>query len=206
MALFGVHAVEIPGGWEVPGGAYRSPGTLGIEGDWSNAAFFLAAGADVTGLVEDSAQPDRAIRAMLMSFSAPSRTLDVRETPDLLPILAAVAAVTPGETRFVGAARLRIKESDRLKSMAAGIRAIGGYAEEQPDGLMVRCVKPPAGGAVDAVGDHRIAMAFSIAATRCAGPVTIHGAEAVRKSYPAFFEDFVRLGGSADVFELRDNS
>lgn len=199
MARFGVPVQEKPDGWEVPRATYRSPGMLKIEGDWSNAAFFLAAGADVTGLDEVSAQPDRAIRAMLTAFDASDRTLDVRDTPDLLPILASVAAVTPGETRFTGAARLRIKESDRLKTMAAGIRAIGGEAEEQPDGLIVRCVKPPAGGAVDAAGDHRIAMAFSIAATRCLGPVTIRGAEAVRKSYPAFFEDFVRLGGRVDV-------
>ncbi len=199
MARFGVPVQEKPDEWEVPRATYRSPGMLKIEGDWSNAAFFLAAGADVTGLDEVSAQPDRAIRAMLTAFDASDRTLDVRETPDLLPILASIAAVTPGETRFTGAARLRIKESDRLKTMAAGIRAIGGEAEEQPDGLIVRCVKPPAGGAVDAAGDHRIAMAFSIAATRCLGPVTIRGAEAVRKSYPAFFEDFVRLGGRMDV-------
>ena len=199
MARFGVPVMEKSDGWEVPGAVYRSPGTFQIEGDWSNAAFFLAAGVKVTGLDEDSAQPDRAIRAMLTAFDAPDRALDMRETPDILPILAAVAAVTLGETRFTGAARLRIKESDRLKSMAAGIRAIGGDAAELQDGLIVRCVKPPAGGDVDAAGDHRIAMAFAVAATRCAGPVTIHGAEAVRKSYPAFFEDFTRLGGRVDV-------
>jgi 3-phosphoshikimate 1-carboxyvinyltransferase len=170
-----------------------------VEGDWSNAAFFLAAGAEVTGLDEASAQPDRAISRMLKAFNAPVRTLDVRETPDLLPILAAVAAATPGETRFTGAARLRIKESDRLRAMAEGIRGIGGVAAEEPDGLSVRCEQPPAGGEVDAAGDHRIAMAFAIAATRCLGPVTIRGAEAARKSYPTFFEDFWRLGGKVDV-------
>ena len=198
MARFGA-AVEEIGGWAVPGGGYRSPGALEVEGDWSNAAFFLAAGAEVTGLDGDSAQPDRAISGMLKALDAPVRSLDVRETPDLTPILASMAAVTPGETRFTGAARLRIKESDRLRAMAEGIRAIGGCAVEEPDGLIVRCERPPAGGEVDAAGDHRIAMAFAVAATRCTGPVVIRGAEAVGKSYPGFFEDFRRLGGKADV-------
>ncbi len=139
---------------------------------------------------------------MLSAFYAPVRLLDVRETPDLLPFLAAVAAFSPGETRITGAARLRIKESDRLRAMAEGIRAVGGAAAEEPDGLTVRCEKPPEGGEVDAAGDHRIAMAFAILGTRCLGPVTIRGAEAVNKSYPAFFEDFRRLGGNVDVFQL----
>ncbi len=205
MARFGVPVREIEGGFMVPGCAYRSPGALTVESDWSNAAFFLAAGAAVGGLDEASAQPDRAIMGMLKAFGAPTRTLDVRETPDLLPILAAVAAWTPGETRFTGAARLRIKESDRLHAMAEGIRAVGGDATEESDGLTVRCGKPPEGGEVDAAGDHRIAMAFAILGTHCLAPVTIHGAEAVGKSYPAFFEDFRRLGGNVDVFQLRDD-
>lgn len=198
MAQAGEKAAPF-GGWEVPAAAYRSPGVVEVEGDWSSTAFFLAAGAEVTGLDQDSAQPDRAILELLKAFDAPERVLDVRETPDLLPILAAVAATTPGETRFTGAARLRIKESDRLRAMAEGIRAIGGFAEEAPAGLTVRCAGAPAGGAVDACRDHRIAMAFAIAATRCAGPVAIRGAEAARKSYPTFFDDFRRLGGRVDV-------
>jgi 3-phosphoshikimate 1-carboxyvinyltransferase len=199
MACFGVQVRSIEGGWAVPEGRYHSPGALQVEGDWSNAAFFLAAGAGVTGLDEASAQPDRAILPMLKEFHHPARTLDVRETPDLLPILAAVAATTPGETRFTGAARLRIKESDRLRAMAEGIRNIGGDASEEADGLAVRCEQPPEGGEADAAGDHRIAMALAVAATRCRGPVTILGAEAVGKSYPTFFDDFRRLGGRADV-------
>lgn len=206
MARFGVPVRASEGGWEVPGAGYHSPGALEIEGDWSNAAFFLAAGACVTGLDERSAQPDRAITDMLKAFHSPIRVLDVRETPDLLPVLAIMAAMTPGETRFTGAARLRIKESDRLRAMAEGIRAIGGSAWEEPDGLSVRCERIPAGGAVDAAGDHRVAMAFAIAGTRCAGPVSIRGAEAVAKSYPAFFDDFRRLGGNADVVQLRNDS
>ena len=205
MARFGVRVLKNVDGWTVPAARYRSPGALAVEGDWSNAAFFLAAGAQVDGLDEESAQPDRAIRDMLAAFKAERRALDVRETPDLLPILAVVAALTPGETRFSGAARLRIKESDRLRAMAEGIRAIGGDCDELPDGLFVRCARMPEGGTVDAANDHRIAMAFAIAGTRCRGPVTILGAEAVNKSYPTFFEDFNRLGGDSDVIQLRDD-
>jgi 3-phosphoshikimate 1-carboxyvinyltransferase len=205
MARFGVRVLEDPEGWLVPAARYHSPGALTVEGDWSNAAFFLAAGVQVGGLDGGSAQPDRAIGSMLAAFSAEKRALDVRETPDLMPILAAVAATTPGETRVSGAARLRIKESDRLRAMAEGIRAIGGDCDELPDGLVVRCAQLPEGGTVDAAGDHRIAMAFAIAGTRCRGPVTILGAEAVNKSYPAFFEDFRRLGGDVDVIQLRDD-
>ena len=205
MARFGVSVRENADGWAASAGRYHSPGQAEIEGDWSNAAFFLAAGALVTGLDPASAQPDRAAGEMLRSFSRPDRALDVRETPDLLPILAAVAATTPGVTHFTGAARLRIKESDRLRSMAEGIRAIGGLARELPDGLVVSCDRALPGGVVDAAGDHRVAMAFAIAGTRCLGPVTIRGAEAANKSYPAFFEDFQRLGGKADVIQLRDD-
>ncbi len=205
MARFGVSVQAEADGWTVSGGRYASPGRAAIEGDWSNAACFLAAGASVTGLDPHSAQPDRAVGEMLRAFLRPERVLDVRETPDLLPILAAVAATTPGATRFTGAARLRIKESDRLRSMAEGIRAIGGSARELPDGLAVRCDGAPPGGTVDAAGDHRIAMAFAIAATRCRGPVSIRGAEAANKSYPTFFEDFQRLGGKVDGIQLRDD-
>jgi len=205
MARFGMRVMEDSEGWTVPVGRYRSPGALTVEGDWSNAAFFLAAGVQVDSLDCESAQPDRAIAAMLDLFKTEKREIDVRETPDLLPVLAAVAATTPGETRFSGAARLRIKESDRLRAMTEGIRAIGGDCDELPDGLVVRCTHAPEGGAVDAAGDHRIAMAFAIAGTRCRGPVTIMGAEAVCKSYPAFFEDFIRLGGEVDVIQLRDD-
>lgn len=199
MARFGA-AVRAKGAlYDVPSARYLSPGAVRAEGDWSNAAFFLAAGAQVTGLDADSAQPDRAILRLLSAFEKPDRTINVQDTPDLLPILAAVAAVTPGTTAFTGAARLRIKESDRLEAMAQGILHLGGDARALADGLIVECRGPLAGGEVDACGDHRIAMALSIAATRCRGPVAIHGAEAVDKSYPGFFEDFKRLGGRMDV-------
>ena len=108
---------------------------------------------------------------------------------------AAVAAALPGkETRIIGAARLRLKESDRIAAMAQTIRALGGNAEELPDGLIIHGTKL-AGGMVDGQNDHRVVMSAAIAATACQGPVTILGAEAVNKSYPHFWRDFEALGG-----------
>lgn len=205
----------------IPGGQrFSSPGELKVEGDWSNAAFFLAAGAlgggvSLTGLDVRSFQSDRAVLDLLRRFGAGVETrdsgavavgpgelrgceIDVGEIPDLLPVLSAVAACSGGETRFTNAGRLRLKESDRLAAAAVLISSLGGRAAELPDGLVVRG-GDLAGGITDSFRDHRIAMSAAVAATRCAGPVTIMGAEAVNKSYPAFFEDYAKLGGNVYV-------
>ena len=186
-----------------------SPPPLPVEGDWSNAAFLLAAGAlagpglAVTGLRPDSAQGDRAVASILRRFGAdlawqPDDTLvarpaplaaleiDARPIPDLVPALAIVATAAKGATRFVHAARLRLKESDRLETTCRLIRALGGHAETTPDTLVV-IGTPLAGGRVDAAGDHRIAMAAAVAALRCAAPVVIDGAECAAKSWPDFW-------------------
>ena len=119
--------------------------------------------------------------------------------PDLLPPLAVMAAIRQGTTCFVNAARLRIKESDRLATVHQLLTALGGQAEEGPDSLTVHGVSAFTGGTVDGANDHRIVMAAAIAATRANAPVTILGAEAVNKSYPSFWEDYKRLGGVFDV-------
>ena len=110
-----------------------------------------------------------------------------------MPVLAVAAAAKQG-ARFCNAARLRLKESDRLESTAAMIRALGGRASVSDDSLTVEGTGLT-GGTVDAAGDHRIAMAAAVAATVCTRPVTVLGAEAVQKSYPAFWTDYKRLGG-----------
>ena len=217
---FGISVDLAPNGYAVPGGqTFSSPGTLAVDSDWSNSAFFLAAGAlgqsvTLTGLDMSSPQGDKAVLEALRAFGAkvsvsgsavtvspgPLRgiTLDVSEIPDLLPVLAVVAACAKGETRFVGAARLRLKESDRLSTTAAMLRALGGDAEELPDGLIVRG-RTFTGGTADGCNDHRIVMAAAVAAIRCTGAVTVTGAEAVHKSYPAFFDDYAKLGGDVHV-------
>jgi len=163
--------------WSVKGGQkYRFPGGGEVEGDWSQAAFFLAMGVEVRGLKCDSHQGDRAVVEMLEKIRGGScGELDVSQTPDLYPVLAAYAAAMRRNVRFTGTERLRLKESDRLASTAAMIEAVR------------------AGRPVDACGDHRIAMAAAVMACSADRPVTVEGAECVAKSYPGFWEDFEGL-------------
>ena len=176
---------------------YHSPGYVTVEGDWSNGAFFLAAnrlGSELTirGLNEESAQGDRAAATLLNQLET-NITIDASDIPDLVPILSIVAGAKKGAT-FTNIQRLRIKESDRVASTIAMIEALGGKAESTEDTLTVYGTGYH-GGTVDSVNDHRIAMSAAIASTVCTEPVTILGAEAVKKSYPHFWEEFSRLGG-----------
>ena len=131
-----------------------------------------------------------------VSPGAPVATdMDVSDFPDLVPPLAAVAALAPGTTRITGCERLRLKESDRVDTVVAGLAALGADIRAEGDDIVIVGRDELAGGTVDAANDHRIAMMAAIAAARCAGPVTILGAECVDKSYPAFFDDYRTLGG-----------
>ncbi|MDY3282130.1 3-phosphoshikimate 1-carboxyvinyltransferase [Dysosmobacter sp.] len=191
--------------FRVPGGQRYQGRDAAIEADWSQAGFWYAAGflgssVDIQGLNPASAQGDRVAAELYRQLTRPGDTdIDVSGCPDLLPPLAVMAAVRRGTTRFVNAARLRIKESDRLATVRALLTALGGQAEEGPDSLTVRGTERLSGGTVDGANDHRIVMAAAIAATACTGPVTILGAEAVRKSYPTFWEEYNRLGGVTHV-------
>ena len=111
---------------------------------------------------------------------------------DELPALAALAA-TGGEVSVLGATELRVKESDRIAALVAGFRALGIEADERPDGFVVRGSGAPAGGVADARGDHRMAMAFAIAALAAQRPSRVEGADAVDVSYPGFFETLATL-------------
>lgn len=180
---------------------YRSPGSVTVEGDWSNAAFFLAAnvlGSDlaVENLSSESAQGDRAVAALLPCLEE-NITIDASDIPDLVPILAVTAGAKQGAV-FTGIGRLRIKESDRVASTIAMLTALGGKAEATENTLTVYGTGLT-GGTVDACNDHRIAMAAAIAATACSKQVTILGAEAVNKSYPRFWEEYKRLGGQYEL-------
>lgn len=202
LAVFGIRVLEAPQGWRIPGRQrYASPGRMRVEGDWSAAAFWLAANAigsrvECRGLKMESAQGDRAIARMLGELGG---EIDVSDTPDLVPALAVAAAAHPGRTHITGAARLRVKESDRLRAVADMLHALGGQAEELPDGLIIDGGHSFTGGTVNGVNDHRIVMAAAIAATAAEGDVTITDAQAVAKSYPGFFEELRRLGGRCDV-------
>lgn len=185
----------------VTGGKFTSPGEITVEGDWSNAAFFLAAkalGSDVTveNLNSRSSQGDMACAGL---FPALEDNISVAcgDIPDLVPILSVVAAAKRGAT-FTSIRRLRLKESDRVASVIAMLSALGCQATAAEDSLTVLPGKFR-GGTVDACGDHRIAMSAAIAATAAQGPVTILGAECVSKSYPGFWEEYKRLGGQYEL-------
>ena len=218
LRLGGVQTEKTGAGYRIPGGQRcRFAPELSVEGDYSNAAFFLCAGAlsergiRVTGLDPQSRQGDRAIVPLLEEMGAQVAsdgssvtvkraalhgiTIDASPIPDLIPVLSVVAAAASGETRVIHAQRLRLKESDRLHSTTQMLRALGAEAEELPDGLVIRGGRTLAGGTVDACGDHRIAMSAAVAGGICRGAVTICGSECVQKSYPDFWTDFQQLKG-----------
>ena len=177
---------------------FHSPGQLQVEGDWSNGAFFLAAqslGSDlrIIGLEANSAQGDRAVVDILNQLRAGAPTVSAADIPDLVPILAVAAAAGSGAV-FTNIHRLRLKESDRVASTIAMIENLGGKAQADENTLTIYGTGLT-GGVVDAMNDHRIAMASAIASTVCRDPVTILGAQCVQKSYPGFWDEFKRLGG-----------
>ena len=181
---------------------FHSPGAITVEGDWSGGAFFLGAAAlgsplVVLGLNPESAQGDRAAVDLLKQLETGTPTVSAKDIPDLVPILSVVAATKHGAV-FTHIRRLRLKESDRVASTIAMIESLGGRAEADENTLTIHGTGL-VGGTVDAVNDHRIAMAAAIAATVCKEDVTVLGAECVAKSYPKFWEEYARLGGNYEL-------
>lgn len=220
LAEYGIEVQRTDYGLAVRGNQrYTAKDGLSVEGDWSNAAFWLCAGAvsdrpvSCKGLYTDSAQGDKEIVRILREFGANvcekgdcitvsggnlrGISIDAENIPDLVPVLAAVACCAEGETRFYNAARLRDKESDRICSTASVLRAMGAEITETEDGLTVR-KSNLSGAEVDSFGDHRIAMMAAVAAIAADGQTVIRRAEAVEKSYPAFFRDYAELGGDIE--------
>jgi 3-phosphoshikimate 1-carboxyvinyltransferase len=158
----------------------------------------MGASVDVQGLDPDSVQGDRAVADLLGR-----KAIDATHVPDLVPALAAVAAQLPQRTVITGAARLRLKESDRLQTVAAMLKALGHGVTVTQDGLIIDGGEPNSCGepirTVDGADDHRIVMAAAVAAAHADKPVRILGAQAVEKSYPDFFRDFTALGGNMHV-------
>ena len=182
-----------PGRWRIPGNQrYAIQGGREVEGDWSQAAFFLAMGVETGGLNPESLQGDRAVTELL---DAP--LVDASPVPDLIPALAAHAALRNRTTKFVNCARLRLKESDRLESTAEMINAVGGKATIDGDTLTVEGAGRVRGGFVDVCGDHRIAMSAAVLACGASGAVTVSDASVVAKSYPRFWDDFDTLERTA---------
>lgn len=210
--------------YEVPGNqSYRLPAECTVEGDWSNAAFFLAAGAirnsiTMHGLNSSSKQGDRRIVELLREFGADiteerdgglSRLtvshrplkgieIDAEDIPDLVPILSLTAAAAEGTTVIRNIERLRIKESDRVATVIDTLTRLGAVIYEKDNTLVIDGKDSGngrilAGGTVDSYNDHRIAMTAGIASIISTGPVTITNEKAVNKSYPGFFNDLDSL-------------
>lgn len=201
--------------YEISGGQHYKAGTFAVEGDYSQAAFWLVSGLaggkmTLTGLSDTSLQGDQGILQILESMggsiskgeniiaetSATHGTvMDAENVPDLVPAVAALAAVSEGRTEIIHGERVRLKECDRLHAMAAELNKLGADVTERPDGLMIEGKKSLRGGKVSSWNDHRIAMALAAITPKLEGPLTIEGAESVKKSYPGFWEDFKKAGG-----------
>lgn len=217
------YSYQIPGGG-YPAAAIAARQGLRVESDWSSAAFFLSlgalspAGVTVTGMDLSSRQGDRRILKLLTGFGAEvtaaaeeitvrrgemhGQRIDAAAIPDLVPILAVVAASCPGETIIEHAERLRLKESDRLMAVSTMLNALGAEVRERIDGLEIIGSSHLAGGEVSSFNDHRIAMSAAVAASLCQHPVIIQGAESTEKSFPGFWEKLkemtiVKGGGAA---------
>lgn len=192
MKQFGI---EIGNNFEIKKQTYHK-NNFCVEGDWSNAAYFLSLGVTVKNLNKNSTQGDKKILEILKNF--PSE-IDASDTPDLVPLSAVIAADKKGKTVIKNVSRLRHKESDRILSTVEMINALGGKAEETKNEIIITGVEKLCGGTVDSFNDHRIVMAAAVAAAKCTGKVTIKNAEAVSKSYPDFFDVYNSLGGAAYV-------
>lgn len=219
MRAFGVNVREEQGAFHVSGGQRYEPCKIAVEGDYSNAAFWMAAGAlggdvTVTGLNPDSVQGDSAFAELLSRMGARVERMgncvrvrpgklsairaDVSQIPDLVPILAVVLAHAEGESIICNAARLRIKECDRLRATAENLSALGVWVEEGTDSLTIRGTRNFLPARVSGWNDHRMVMSMAIAGAFGSG-IEIEECQAVGKSYPRFFEDWSSLGGRAET-------
>lgn len=183
-----------------------------VEGDYSQAAFWLSANALgnellVNGLDSDSLQGDQAIVSILATVNGGSndseRIIDGAQVPDIIPVVALVAALSKGKTKIINLERLRIKESDRLVATQKELTALGAQIEIVGDSLLIEGVSELSGGQeVWSHKDHRMAMMLAIASTVCQEPIHIKDTDCVKKSYPNFWETFQQLGGKIHEWNM----
>ena len=220
MRDFGVNVTVTEDGWHICGSQKYIPQNYTVEGDWSQAAFFMTAAAlggciTINNLRMDSRQGDKACLEVYSRLGADIQIhengsftvnggnlrgteINARDIPDMVPALAVCAAAAEGRTVIYGAERLRIKECDRLAAMTDGLTRLGADIRETTDGLIINGGAIH-GGMADGYNDHRIVMSLACASAAADGDIIITGAESINKSYPSFFEDLVKLGGKADV-------
>ena len=213
--------------FDIKGNQIYKPFDYTVEGDYSQVAFWIVAGiisanrdneVKCLHVNKNSLQGDREIIEIVTRMGAnleifddyvivkPSKTkgtvIDISQCPDIAPILTVLAALSEGETRIINGERLRIKESDRITSIKTELNKLGANVTEEGDSLIIQGVQGFTGGVtVSAWNDHRIAMSLAVASSRCEKEIILEEAESVRKSYPHFWDDFVKMGGEIEIVE-----
>ena len=217
LKMFGVNVInENYKKFIVKGNQEYKPFDYEVEGDYSQAAFFLEAnmlGAEINLLKmnKDSNQGDKKIlndikdfggelefknnKLVLVNKNLMPATIDFAQSPDLGPALTVLASLIPGESNFINAKRLRIKECDRITCMKEEIEKLGGNIKELPDGMIINGVNRFHGGVCDSHNDHRVVMSLAMATLMMDGDLVIENYEAINKSFPHFFKLFESLGG-----------
>lgn len=211
---FGAKVIEKDNRYLISG-KYKNT-NYNIENDWSNALFFLCAGIEVKGLNLDSKQADKASleylkdlginnisdsEVLLRKTDMPKeiRIIDAKNMPDSVPILSMISATIKGFTKIINIKRLRLKESDRVKSTVEMLENLGVKVTLEEDCFYFNSVDKFKSCRINSYNDHRIAMTAAIASIYSKGNIEIIKAESVNKSYINFFDDFKSLGGKVDV-------
>ena len=224
LEQFGVSIKETENGYFIEGNQSYTPTDYRVEGDYSQAAFYLVGGI-IGGAIEaidiphDSSQGDMAIVDVIQAMKGKiiftengyntiksktvGATIDVQNCPDLGPIISLLASVSKGTTRIINAHRLRLKESDRIESTVTTLKQLGANIDTDGDDIIIVGKKTldGKGGIFDSFNDHRIAMMLGIASSRCEVPIIINNADCINKSYPHFFEDLKSIGGRVQYKE-----
>lgn len=198
LSQFGINIIRNKNNFFIPKNQKFKANNVTVEGDYSQAAFYLVLNAlksnvKLLGLNPNSRQGDKEIINVIEKMKNGGITLDVRQIPDLVPVITVLATQTEGITHITNAARLRIKESDRLSAITSELKKMGADIKEEADGLIIKGKTKLKGAEVYAHNDHRIAMSLAVAGTVSEGETVIKNAECVKKSYGAFWQDFSGL-------------
>lgn len=231
LKTFGVEVTRTDYGYFIKGNQHYKAVDYVTEGDWSQAAFFLTLGAFskkgilIEGLNLDSVQGDRAILDIYEKIGLEISIIDgcifvknphtdkphlglkavsfnAKDIPDAVPAISAVLTLAEGISIISGAARLRIKECDRLKAICEEFSTVGGKLEEKADGLVIHGVDRLSGGEINGYNDHRIVMTGACLSAVANGNIFVSHPLSINKSYPHFYKDFIKLGGKASVIDM----
>ena len=211
MHDFGIDAINRGSSYYIRGGQKYKPRDYKTEGDFSSAAFWYATKAlgcdvEIQGLSpQTTKQGDRAIIEIVQKYSNANKNIviDCDNIPDLIPIIAVIAALSDGYKTIVkNCGRLRYKESNRLAAIFENLKTLNADIKIQGDDLIINGKSSLNGGEVEGYNDHRIVMSMAIAAIKCKDAVKINGFTAINKSYPRFFEDYRKLGGKINVSNM----